>query len=144
MELSRQCPVFSNLEASKGEFFIRSGIELLNRGRNSSFAPKAIFYYKIDKTGNVHYDVHEVIEMTMTNVTNFRKNIFSMLEQAIKYNETINISTKDGNAVVLSEEEYRGMMETIYLMSIPEMKEKLIDGKKTPLSECISENEVEW
>ena len=64
--------------------------------------------------------------MTITNVTNFRKNIFSMLEQTIKYNEPINISTKDGNAVVLSEEEYQGMLETIYLMSIPEMKEKLI------------------
>ena len=72
--------------------------------------------------------------MTITNVTNFRKNIFSMLEQTIKYNEPINISTKDGNAVVLSEEEYQGMLETIYLMSIPEMKEKLIEGKNTPLT----------
>lgn len=82
--------------------------------------------------------------MTTTNVTNFRKNIFSMLEQTIKYNEPINISTKDGNAVVLSEEEYQGMLETIYLMSIPEMKEKLIEGKNTPLSECVSESEVDW
>ena len=82
--------------------------------------------------------------MTITNVTNFRKNIFSMLEQTIKYNEPINISTKDGNAVVLSEEEYQGMLETIYLMSIPEMKEKLIVGKNTPLSECVSESEVDW
>ncbi|MBC6678534.1 type II toxin-antitoxin system Phd/YefM family antitoxin [Zhenpiania hominis] len=82
--------------------------------------------------------------MTITNVTNFRKNIFSMLEQTIKYNEPINISTKDGNAVVLSEEEYQGMLETIYLMSIPEMKEKLIEGKNTPLSECVSESEVDW
>ena len=82
--------------------------------------------------------------MTITNVTNFRKNIFSMLEQTIKYNEPINISTKDGNAVVLSEEEYQGMLETIYLMSIPAMKEKLIEGKNTPLSECVSESEVDW
>lgn len=82
--------------------------------------------------------------MTITNVTNFRKNIFSMLEQTIKYNEPINISTKDGNAVVLSEEEYQGVLETIYLMSIPEMKEKLIEGKNTPLSECVSESEVDW
>ena len=82
--------------------------------------------------------------MTITNVTNFRKNIFSMLEQTIKYNEPINISTKDGNAVVLSEEEYQGMLETIYLMSIPEMKEKLIEGKNNPLSECVSESEGDW
>jgi PHD/YefM family antitoxin component YafN of YafNO toxin-antitoxin module len=42
--------------------------------------------------------------MLNTNITNFRKNIFNMLEQTIKYNEPINISTKDGNAVVISEE----------------------------------------
>ena len=46
--------------------------------------------------------IREVSVMLNTNVTNFRKNIFGMLEQTIKYNEAINISTRDGNAVVLS------------------------------------------
>ena len=49
--------------------------------------------------------------MLNTNITNFRKNIFGMLEQTTKYNEPINISTKDGNAVVISEEDYNGLME---------------------------------
>ena len=40
--------------------------------------------------------------MLNTNITSFRKNVFSMLEQTIKYNEPLNISTKAGNAVVLS------------------------------------------
>ena len=57
--------------------------------------------------------------MLNINITNFRKNIFSILEQTIKYNEPVNISTKEGNAVVLSEEEYNGMMETLYLSSMP-------------------------
>lgn len=82
--------------------------------------------------------------MLNTNVTNFRKNIFSVLEQTIKYNETVNISTKDGNAVVMSEEDYRGVMETLYLLSSPELKEKILEGKATPLSECVSESEVDW
>ena len=82
--------------------------------------------------------------MTNINVTNFRKDIYELLEQTIKFNEPINISTKNGNAVVLSEEDYRGLMETVYLSSIPELKEKLIEGKKTPLGECVSEDEVEW
>lgn len=82
--------------------------------------------------------------MTTINATNFRKNIFSLLEQTVKYNEPINIHTKDGNAIVLSEEDYRGMMETLYLMSVPGMREKLIEGKETPLSDCIPESEVEW
>lgn len=82
--------------------------------------------------------------MMNTNATNFRKNLFGLLEQTIKYNEPVNVSTKDGNVVVLSEEDYNGLMETLYLTSIPGMKEKLIEGLNTPLSECIPENEVEW
>ena len=35
-------------------------------------------------------------------------------------------------------------METLYLSSIPNIKEKIIDGMNTPLNECIPENEVEW
>ena len=62
--------------------------------------------------------------MLSTNITNFRKNIFGMLEQTIKFNEPVNISTKDGNAIVISEEDYNGLMETLYLSSIPAMKEK--------------------
>ena len=82
--------------------------------------------------------------MIATNITSFRKNVFSLLEQTIKYNEPLRINTKAGNAIVLSEEDYNGMIETIYLMSVPTMKEKLLEGKSTSFSECISENEVEW
>lgn len=81
--------------------------------------------------------------MLNTNITSFRKNAFTMIEQTIKYNEPLNISTKSGNAVVLSEEDYRGLMETLSILSAPEMKDKLIDGLSTPLSVCISENEVD-
>ena len=82
--------------------------------------------------------------MLNTNITNFRKNIFSMLEQTIKYNEPVNISTKDGNAVIISEEDYKSLMETLYLYSIPEQREKIIEGLNTPSEECVAENEVEW
>lgn len=43
--------------------------------------------------------------MLNINIANLRKNIFRFLEQTIKYNEPVNISTKDGNAVIISEEE---------------------------------------
>lgn len=82
--------------------------------------------------------------MTNTNITNFRKDIYELLEKTIKYNEPINISTKNGNAIVLSEEDYNGLMETVYLLNIKGMKEKLIKGMNTPKEECISEEEVEW
>ncbi len=82
--------------------------------------------------------------MINTNITNFRKNIFGMLEQTIKFNEPVNISTKDGNAVVISEEDYNGLVETLHLTSNPAMKEKIIEGLKTPLDECLPEAEVQW
>ena len=82
--------------------------------------------------------------MTTTNITNFRKNAFNYVEQTIKYNEPLNISTKEGNAVLLSEEDYSGMMETLYLVSAPGMREKLMDAMREPLDECVSEDAVEW
>ena len=42
--------------------------------------------------------------MININVTNFRKDIYELLEKTIKYNEPINISTKNGNAVVIEKE----------------------------------------
>lgn len=83
--------------------------------------------------------------MINTNITNFRKDLYNMVDSTIKFDETINITTKNGNAVLLSEEEYRGMMETIYLLSIPGMKEILIEGMNTPLEECVKYDwDEEW
>lgn len=82
--------------------------------------------------------------MINTNITNFRKDIFNLLEQTIKYNEPINISTKLGNAIIISEDDYKSLIETLYLASNPIMKEKIIDGLNTPIDECVSETEVHW
>ena len=82
--------------------------------------------------------------MIHTKVTSFRKNVYSILEQTIKYNEPVNVSTKDGNAVLLSEEDYLSLIETLRLSSDPVMKEKLLAGKAAPLSDCIPESEVDW
>jgi len=82
--------------------------------------------------------------MLNTNATSFRKDMFKLLEQTIKFNEPINISTKDGNAVVISEEDYKGLMETLYLSSMPDVKDAIIKGLNTPISECIPESEVVW
>ena len=60
--------------------------------------------------------------MLNINITHFRKNIFDLLEQTIRFNEPINVTTKNGNAVVLSEEDYNGLMETLHLSSIHEGK----------------------
>lgn len=82
--------------------------------------------------------------MLNTNITNFRKNIFGILEQTIKYNEPVNVSTKEGNAVIISEEDYNGLVESLYLSSIPGMKEKIVEGLNTPVEDCVPETEVTW
>ena len=82
--------------------------------------------------------------MTNTNITNFRKDIYKLLENTIKYNEPINVSTKDGNAVVLSEEDYNNLIETLYISSIPKLKEEIIKRKKSPDGDFIKEDEVDW
>lgn len=82
--------------------------------------------------------------MLNTNATNLRKDLFNYLDLAIEFNDVINVNTKKGNVIMLSEQEYNGMMETLYLTSIPGLKEKLIEGMNTPLSECVAESEVEW
>lgn len=82
--------------------------------------------------------------MINTTITNLRKNLFSLLEQTIRFNEPITVSTKDGNAIILSEEDYRGLMETLYLCSVPNMRECIMVGLKTPLTECVAEDEVNW
>lgn len=82
--------------------------------------------------------------MLNTNITNFRKNIYGMLEQTIKYNEPVNVSTKDGNAVVISEDDYNSLVESLYLSSIPQVRMEIVEGLNTPLSECLPESEVSW
>ena len=82
--------------------------------------------------------------MEIINITNFRKNFFEYLTQTIKYNEPLGISTKDGNAVLLSEDDYLSLLEILYVTSKSSVKERLLEGKSTPLSECISEEEFIW
>ena len=82
--------------------------------------------------------------MTNINITNLRKNIYKLLEDAVEYNETINVSTKKGNVVILSEEDYNGLIETLYLSSIPDLKDDIIKGLKEDIDDCVDEEEVEW
>lgn len=77
--------------------------------------------------------------MINTNVAHFRKNVSTLLEQTLKFNEPIHVSTRNGNVVVLSEDDYRGILETLEMNANPVMKQKLLEGKDTPLSECIPE-----
>lgn len=99
----------------------------------------------VDIHKNVRYNKNrKVIKMTNVNITNFRKNIYEMIETTIEYNEPLNITTKKGNAVVLSEEDYNSLIETLYISSVPNMKEEIIKRANDESNEFVDEDEVEW
>ena len=82
--------------------------------------------------------------MYNTNVTNARANLYNLVNMAINDNEIININTKNGNAVLLNEDDYNSLIETLYLSADPEYKKSLIIGLNTPIEQCFDEDEIEW
>ena len=56
--------------------------------------------------------------------------------------QSIMITGKKGNAVLIAEEDWRAISETLNLMSIPKMVESIKEGMKTPVSECSEE--IDW
>lgn len=82
--------------------------------------------------------------MTTTTVTNFRKNIYDFVGNAIRYNDPVQITTRNGNAVVLSEEEYNGMLATLELMRIPGMTEHIRAAANDPDDQYVPAEEVGW
>ena len=83
--------------------------------------------------------------MTNTNATNFRKNMFDYLGSAILHNNVVNVSTKDGNAIVISEEDYNGIMETLYLLSNKRTANDILSSMSEPLSEGEEyDKDEEW
>ena len=73
--------------------------------------------------------------METTNVTELRKNLFNTIDSVIKFNEPVLVVTKNGNAVLLSEEDYNALLETVYLMSQPGLVSKIKEGEKEKISE---------
>jgi len=81
--------------------------------------------------------------MQTINISNFRKDLYNTVDNVIKF-EPIRVNTKNGSAILMSEEEYRGWEETLHLCSISGMKESIIEGSTTPLEECIKEEDFKW
>lgn len=121
---------------------------LQRRPRCENSAAFFVQSFLLDTDEYVRYNVHivkkEVDCMTNTNATNFRKNIFEYLNQAVEYNDVINVTTKNGNAVVLSESDYNSLLETVYLMSHPATRDAILEGMKEPLEDCVPLDEVDW
>ncbi|MBN2539918.1 MAG: type II toxin-antitoxin system Phd/YefM family antitoxin [Bacilli bacterium] len=79
-----------------------------------------------------------------TNITNARKNLYKLADMAIDNGAEININTKKGNVILISEDDYRGLLETLYLSQDSNYKKTITEGLKTKYSDTIAEDEVKW
>ena len=76
--------------------------------------------------------------MKTISVTEARNNIYKLIDMTNEDGEPIQITGKRGNAVLISEEDWRAINETLYLVSIPGMRESIIKGMKDPLDKCLT------
>ena len=74
--------------------------------------------------------------MKILNATEARSKLYSLIDEAMQTHEPIVITSKRGNAVLVSEEDWNSISETLYLLSVPGMRESIIDGMKEPVSKC--------
>lgn len=79
-----------------------------------------------------------------TNITNARKDLYKLAEMALDNGVEININTKKGNVIMISEDEYRSLLETIYLSQNEDFKKSLIEGLNTPYEQTVAEDKVKW
>lgn len=69
-------------------------------------------------------------------VSEARSNLYKLLDKTAASHEPIEITGKRNNAVLVSEEDWSAIQETIYLLSIPKMRESIVKGLKTPVKKC--------
>lgn len=77
--------------------------------------------------------------MTTLTVSNARAILYKLLDKTATSHEPIQITGKRNNAILVSEEDWRAINETLYLLSIPKMRDTIRKGIKTPLKECSQE-----
>ena len=77
--------------------------------------------------------------MTTLSATEARKCLYNLVDEVALSHNPIQIIGKRHSAVLISEEDWRAIQETLYLTSIPGMRESIQKGLKTPITECSGE-----
>ena len=80
--------------------------------------------------------------MTTLTASAARAKLYKLLDQAASSHEPVQITGKRANAVLISAEDWRAIQETLYLLSIPGMRESIRKGLKTPLKKCRTD--LKW
>ncbi len=80
--------------------------------------------------------------MSTLTASEARARLYRLIDEAAEAHEPVVITGKRANAVLISEEDWRAIEETLYLTSIPGMRESIIEGLKTPIKGCSKD--LKW
>jgi len=80
--------------------------------------------------------------MSSINVTNARKDLYKLVQKVNSTHEPVEITGKESNAVLVGEEDWRSIQETLYLTSIPGMRESIIEGMNTSVDDLS--DDLDW
>ncbi|MEA1989047.1 MAG: type II toxin-antitoxin system Phd/YefM family antitoxin [Pseudomonadota bacterium] len=80
--------------------------------------------------------------MTTLNSTEARSNLYGLIAQVNDSHQPITITGKKGNAVLISEDDWSAINETLSLLNIQGMRESIVDGMKTPIEKC--DDKLDW
>lgn len=76
--------------------------------------------------------------MTVISITKARAQLYKLIDFLQTGQPPVLITGKKGNAVLVSEDEWRSISETLHLMSIPGMEESILEASKEPLEDCAT------
>ena len=77
--------------------------------------------------------------MKTISATTARSDLYRVIDSAVETHEPIQITGKRGNAILVSEADWRSIQETLYLVSIPGMRESILAGIAEPIEACKTE-----
>lgn len=74
--------------------------------------------------------------MTILTTSQARAQLFHLVDAALVSHHPVQIKGRRASAVLVSAEDWEAMQETLYLLSVPDMRESLVKNMKTPLAKC--------
>ena len=80
--------------------------------------------------------------MQTLSASNARTNLYRLIDEAAASHEPLVITGKRNNAVLVSAEDWAAMQETLFLLSIPNMRESIREGINVPVSELLTK--LDW
>jgi len=80
--------------------------------------------------------------MTILTATEARKRLYTLLDEVADSHSPIQIAGKRNSAVLISEDDWRAIQETLYLLAVPGMRKSIVEGMQMPVEECAED--LDW